>query len=104
MNEFFDSFATKIDIYIVGLVLLSGFFQNKYFKGFKINKKDESYDSALKTLLLSAVVSVVYIYLLKDPEKADNWSKYFISYFMATSIYELIVSKFVDWIKLKTGK
>lgn len=103
MNNFFEAFADKIDIYIVGLVLLSGFFQKKYFKGFTWSK-DDSYDSALKTLATSFVVCSVYIIILKDPDRANNWAKYFISYFMATSIYELLVSKFMDWIQNLSSK
>lgn len=102
MNDFFQSLMDKMDIYIVVIVLCAGFFQSRYFKGFTWSK-DASYDSALKTLALSALVSVIYIWLIKDPEKASNWSKYFISYFAATSLYELLISKFVDWVKDKTG-
>lgn len=102
MNEFFNSLMDKIDIYVVVIVLCSGFFQSRYFKAFYISK-DPSYDSALKTLALSFVISVIYILLAKDPNSATNWSKYFISYFAATSLYELLISRFVDWIKIKTG-
>lgn len=102
MNEFFNSLMDKIDVYVVAIVLCAGFFQSRYFKGFSISK-DESYDSALKTLALSALASTVYILLARNPAEATNWAKYFISYFAATSLYELLISKFVDWIKSKTG-
>ena len=98
MNSFFDTFLSNIDFIIVGLVLCAGFFQKQYFKGFRLSK-DDSYDSALKTLMLSAIVSIIYIVLIKDPEKPKNWSMYFLSYFAATSLYELIVNPFVDFIK-----
>jgi|SRR5688572_11483945 len=104
MAYFFESFAEKIDLIIVGLVLLAGFFQKKYLCHWCWYKKDGTYDSALKTLAVSAIVCTIYILLLKDPDKASNWVKYFISYFMATSIYELIVDKFVDWINFKFSK
>lgn len=100
MNNFFNAFADKLDVYIIGIVLLSGFFQKIYLKVWIISK-DDSYNSALKTLIVSAVVSSVYIVLLKDPEKANNWAKYFISYFTATSAYELLISPFSDWLKLR---
>lgn len=102
MNNFFDSLMDKIDLVVVGLVLCSGFFQKRYLKGFKLSK-DSSYDSALKTLVLSGIVSVIYILLAKDPENATNWAKYFISYFGATSLYELLINPFVRWIVNKTG-
>ena len=102
MNEFFNSLMDKIDVYVVAIVLMSGFFQSRYFKGFYLSK-DSSYDSALKTLGLSAIASAVYILLARNPAEATNWAKYFISYFAATSLYELIISKFVDWLQTKTG-
>lgn len=103
MNTFFESFLDKLDWVIVVLVLLCGFFQKRYLKGFSLSK-ETSYDSALKTLFLSAVVASLYIFLLKDPNKVNNWSKYFISYFAATSLYELLVTPFLAWIKSKTGE
>lgn len=100
MNSFFDNLLSHFDYWIVIIVLLSGLFQKNYFKGFYLSK-DSSYDSALKTLVLSLVVSAIYIILLKDPEKSNNWAQYFISYFAATSLYELLISPFVDYIKSK---
>lgn len=102
MNNFLDALMDKIDLVIVGVVLCSGFFQKRYLKGI-IWSKDSSYDSALKTLAVSAVVSVVYIVLIKDPNSATNWAKYFISYFGATSLYELLITPFIRWIQKKTG-
>ena len=98
-----DSLMDKLDLIIVGIVLCSGFFQKIYLKGFKLSK-DESYDSALKTLIVSAVASVIYISFIKDPENANNWAKYFVSYFGATSLYELLLSPFIRWVKSKTGQ
>ena len=102
MNDFISYIKGAIDLYVVVIVLCSGFFQSRYFKGFKLSK-DESYDSALKTLGLSAIASAIYIILARNPAEATNWAKYFISYFAATSLYELLISRFVDWIKSKTG-
>ena len=102
MNNFFDAFLDKFDLIVVGLVLCSGFFQKNYLKGFAFSK-DSSYDSALKTLLVSAMVSAIYIFLIKDPESANNWAKYFVSYFAATSLYELLINPFTNYIKNKLG-
>ena len=93
----------KLDLWVVAIVLCSGFFQARYLKGFSLSK-DISYDSALKTLGLSAIASSLYIVLAKDPNSATNWAKYFFSYFGATSLYELLVSPFVRWIKKITGE
>ena len=101
--NFLDAIMDKVDLIVVALVLCSGFFQKMYLKGFTISK-DSAYDSALKTLLVSAVASVIYIVLFKDPDKANNYAKYFISYFGATSLYELLINPFVNWIKSKTGQ
>ena len=101
--NFFNSIADKLDFWIMGIVLCSGFFQYKYLKGFAWSK-DTTYDSALKTLAVSAAASVVYIMLVKDPESANNWAKYFVSYFAATSLYELLVQPFLKWIKKATGQ
>lgn len=101
MNNFFDIVVNTLDAWIVAIVLCSGFFQKIYLKGIVLNKKSESYDSALKTLALSFIVSLIYIYLLKDPDKASNWSKYFFSYFAATSLYELLIEPFAEWIRTR---
>lgn len=103
MGNFFDSLMDKIDVYIVVIVLCAGFFQSRYFKGFALSK-DASYDSALKTLGLSAIASTAYIILAKNPAVATNWAKYFISYFAATSLYELLINPFTTWVKGKFGQ
>ncbi len=100
--NFFEAFVEKFDAWVVGIVLCSGFFQSKYLKGFAWSK-DSSYDSALKTLAVSAVASAIYIVLVKDPESANNWAKYFVSYFGATSLYELLITPFIRAIKSKLG-
>lgn len=103
MNTFFDSITNSIDFIIVGIVLVSGFFQKMYLKAFYLSK-DPAYDSALKTLLVSGIFAAIYIVLVKDPDKASNWSKYFLSYVFATSLYELLINPFTKWIKSKTGQ
>ena len=98
-----NSMLDKLDFWVIGIVLCSGFFQTRYLKAFRWSK-DPSYDSALKTLALSAVVSSIYILLAKDTEKANNWAKYFVSYFAATSLYELLVNPFIKLIQKATGQ
>lgn len=103
MEELFDHAVTKwnVDLWVVLIVLLSGFFQKSYMEGFSISKKPR-YDSALKTLIVSFIVSIVYIYLANRDNK-DPWpmSEYFFSYFLATSLYELVIDPFRDWIVKK---
>lgn len=98
-TSFFDSLLGQLDVVIVGIVLCSGFFQKAYLRGFYFSK-DASYDSALKTLTLSAMVSIIYILFLKhDGGIGKKLSGYFLSYFAATSLYELLINPFIAWIK-----
>lgn len=100
--NFFTAFADKLDFIIVCLVIASGFFQKNYLREWNI-VKDVDYNSALRTLFCSAIVSAIYILLLKDPEKANNWAQYFLSYFAATSFYELLLEPFMNWFKRRFG-
>lgn len=102
MTEFLNQFLAHVDVTIITLVILSGFFQKKYFRGFTWSK-DNSYDQALKTLALSFVVSLIYILLFRNPENAKPWANYFISYFFATSLYELLLQPFIKAIGLRLG-
>ena len=94
----------NIDIYIVLIVLLSGFFQSSYLKGFKLSG-DRGYDGALKTLLLSFIIGVTYVYLVYTSDKSAvvPYGKYFVSYFATTSIYELVIDPFRKAIVKKFG-
>lgn len=103
----------NIDIIIVVLVILSGFFQDKYMGVFRWSKSDR-YDASLKTLALSAAISLVYILLMYDfhknasmkkgePVDAIPWAKYLISYFAATSLYDLVINPFRKFITKKLG-
>jgi hypothetical protein len=101
MNNFLDTILSNLDWVVVVIVLCSGFFQSRYLSGFTISKSN---DSAIKTLLVSAVAAAIYISLLKNPENGKNWAGYFLSYFFATSLYELIVKPFTNWITSKVGQ
>lgn len=94
----------NLDLIIILIVLLSGFFQSRYLVKTWI-KTSEKHDQAIKTLVVSFVVSLVWIYL-SNLGKADAlpFAKYFISYFAATSLYELLVNPFTKWIKKQTGE
>ena len=83
----------NIDLWILLIVILSGFFQKTYFQGFNLSKSGR-YDEALKTLILSFFVGLIYLYLVYVQDRAADipWAKYFVSYFAATSIYELVIN------------
>lgn len=84
-----------IDPIVVLIVIASGFFQNRYLSSWVIGK-DTRASSALKTLLVSFVVCVIYLYLAFTPRNA--FANYFLSYFLATSLYELILRPLIKWI------
>lgn len=108
--EWYDYLKEKwnIDAIIIGIVFLSGFFQEKYFCHLKWSK-DTRFDAALKTLAISIVVSTIWILLVyEEAKRADEntfipWAKYLISWFAATSLYDMGIRPLRKWIKKKTG-
>lgn len=102
--EDFLSYASQkwnIDIIIVLIVLLSGFFQNSYLTGFSLSRNPKT-DSAWKTLALSFIISVVWIWLSnRGKTEVLPLAKYFFSYFLATSLYELLINPFRNWLVAK---
>lgn len=103
--EILDFFKEKlnIDVLIVLIVLGAGFFQKKYLS--IPWSKDPSHDASLKTLVISFVASTIYIILfhLQNATLPIEWVKYFISYFFATSFYELLLRPFIKWWGTKFG-
>jgi len=110
--EWFDYLKDKwnLDVIVIILVFLSGFFQEKYLCEFKW-AKDSRIDASIKTLAVSFIVSSVYIFLMfkelkrvaEDGKVLVPWAKYFISYFAATSLYDLGIRPLRKWIKKKIG-
>jgi hypothetical protein len=103
MQEFLDYIATKwnVDIIIVLIVLLSGFFQSSYLTIIELSKNPKT-DSAWKTLTVSFVASMVWIiFTHKGSKDPLPLAKYFFSYFLATSLYELLINPFKNWIVSK---
>ena len=98
MNSFFDAITSRIDFVIVAIVLCSGFFQARYMASI-VWIKNIRQDQAVKTLVVSAFVSIMYIILVKNPEKGEYYAMYFLSYFFATSLYELLINPFTKWLK-----
>ena len=85
-----------IDGVIVLIVIASGFFQQKYLCGLRLSTDDKT-DSALRTLVLSGAVVAIMLFLT-GAGKDDIWPA-FLSYFLATSFYELIVRPITKFIK-----
>jgi len=88
-----EAFNANIDWVIVILVIASGYFQNAYLK-------DLNFADALKTLLVSFVVSGIYLLLVGDLNDKASLARYFFSYFIATSLYEILLK---SWTKKLIG-
>lgn len=93
-----------VDPVIVAIVIASGFFQEKYLCAFTWSK-NARYDASLKTLALSAVVGLIYAYIVHAGNKTADVpaGMYFISYFLSTSLYDLIINPIRRFIKNKVG-
>lgn len=87
-----------IDPIAVALVIMGGIFATKYAKGFKAN-------NATKTLLFGSLFMAIYLLILHLSGQLlkEDWSKYFVSYCVATSFYEIVKKILVDNIKKVTG-
>lgn len=96
-----------LDVVIVALVFLSGFFQEKYLR--TPWRKDPRFDASLKTLVISLLISSIYIMVsYKEAKRMDAetlipWAKYLFSWFAATSLYDMCIRPLRKWIKKKTG-
>lgn len=88
-----------IDYIIVLLTLVSGFFQARFISLKLV--KDERLNSAYWTLIVSIGACAIYLFLI-HPAK-EMYANYFVSYFVATSLYELLIKPFVNWIKKISG-
>lgn len=110
--EWYDYLKDKwhLDTVIVAIVILSGFFQEKYLCIWQW-LKDKRFDASVKVLAVSSVVSLVYILLMhkeakhlsEDGAAIIPWGKYFISYFAATSLYDLAIRPIRKWITARFG-
>lgn len=111
MNIFQDLLKEwNLDMVIVVIVILSGFFQERFLGGWKI-VKDARLCAALKTLIVSIGVSTIWIVITYREMKGQAngaevlipWGKYFISFFTATSIYDFIIRPIKKWYDKKYG-
>ena len=89
-----------IDGVIVLIVIAAGFFQNRYMKTIKVSK-DEKTDSAWKTLIVSALLVTLKLVFAKA-NRDECWDGV-LSYFLATSFYEIILRPVVKYINKNLG-
>lgn len=94
----FDLFK-HIDIIAVLLVVIGGLFATKYFKWWGLN-------NAAKTLIFGTIFIGIYILVLhlSGELRKEDYSKYFISYAVATTFYELIKKVIIGNIKKQVDK
>lgn len=92
-----------INIIIVVLVIMAGFFQAKYMCAITFFKGNAKTDAALKTLLIGSIFSAVYVWLdyavLKTT--ADWKAEMFVSFTVATSFYDILIKPVMIWIGLQ---
>lgn len=111
MLEILNYFRAElhIDPFVLIIVIASGFFQSSYLKYWNpTNYKDERYNAGLRTLIVSLIFTVVYCIVLLSLKQfpKERWGTFILSYFTATSIYELVLYPLVKKAireKKKTG-
>lgn len=88
-----------IDPIAVALVVIGGLFATKYFNWWDLN-------NAAKTLIFGTIFVGVYIVVLHMAGKLNkaDYSKYFISYAVATTFYDVIKKVILGNIKKVAGK
>lgn len=88
-------FWALMDFAIIGIVLLSGYFAGRYLNQPFITKH---LGTAWRTLIVSAVFTVLYVIFLKKDGGSFEYTKLFVSYVTATSLYELIIKGIANYI------
>lgn len=89
-NYLWTAIATNINWMIVVLVIVSGYFQRYYLKNIKVM------GDAVKTLLVSFIVTTIYLSLIGDIYDRQALARFFFSYFISTSLYEIILKPLTE--------
>lgn len=89
--KFLQPEALPIDIVMVVLVLLAGLWQQKYLP-------EHFLSGALRTLLISFIFCTIYgaIISIANGFSWEILGRWFFSYVLATSLYELLLKKFLE--------
>ena len=97
VNQFFTYLKDNLHInwIVVLIVLLSGLLQNTLLNEIRFAKNDKT-DGARKTLLVSLIVSAIWFYFAESAYSKEVIGQYFISFFAATSLYEIVLKKWFD--------
>lgn len=100
-NIFAALFEKYIDVKLAVLIVTGAYFFRKFLCELFLPKVMMRY----KVLIWTTIISVVYYFTLQKTGVVDKTPPvvYIITYFFATSFYELIFQPLEEWIKNKTG-
>lgn len=100
MDAITNFLENQIDWILVLLILISSFWVKKNFDDVlpKIS-------TAHKILIWCTLLTIIYVGFLDVTKVKDAkpWTVYLISYFFATSFYELLWKYLIDWVTKKIG-
>lgn len=100
--EAFKMFWALMDFVVIGIVLLSGYFAGRYLNQPVITKH---VGTAWRTLIVSGIFVAIYVIAVKKDGGSFQYTKLFVSYVTATSMYELIIKAIGNYLPsyLKTN-
>ena len=89
-----------VDMVIVILVFAAGIIQQHYMK-----EVFPKISGSLKTLFFSFMFFIIYLFIkaYAGTLKKVNMENYFVSYAIATSVYELFVKSVIQMLRKKAG-
>lgn len=95
-----DKLLEFIDFKLVALIVLSAYWMKNFFYNLF-----PQVDLKYKVLLWTSLLSILYYYVMVNLLEQDlEFYNLAITYFAATSFYELAFKPLEDWIKKLTGK
>ena len=95
MNDLSALFKTYIDLTLAVLIVISAYWGRKY-----ICNIFPKISMAHKVLIWSTIITVLYYFIAQKTgiKSTDGIVKYLITYFFATSFYELVFSPLEKWV------
>lgn len=94
-------FQKYVDTSLAVLIVVSAYFFRKYLCDYFLPKVNMAH----KVLLWATLVSIIYYFTLQKTGVVEQRPAviYFITYFFATSFYELLFEPLAKWVKKVTG-
>lgn len=101
MDQILAQLDKYIDITLLVIIILAAYWAKTYLCNLLPNWR-----MSWKVLIFSTIVTIAYYMVLVKTGvfKSENVPVYIITYFAATSFYELFFSPLEGWIKKITGK